>query len=303
MLIKICTKNEPLVACDKLIAKESVTLQVPVADLKTALDTRPDVHLVKDRENMMMRCGILVAQILKETTPEACGKSAFIACEDTNILNAICSLEYELSDGSMVKCVPSASKGAKTAPAPRVRNKARQAPKPAGQDTGKAAAASRESADNGKKDELAQEPESGQADYAGSPASKLPEGLSMDNVGKPVPDEAQEGLMQDPDLVKPNGEMNLDGAAPEPGKPKPGEAPAARIMKMLKDAGIPSGQIAGCLDAIRESIDPEITLPMQVKMRLAKDSAENFMDPAETASRIVPIYADVKKLMEEAQNA
>lgn len=292
MLIKICTKNEPLVNCDVLIAKESVTLQVPVAELKSALDVNPEIHLVKDRENMMVKCGILVAGILAATSPEKCGKAVFVACSDDPILNAICSLEYALSDGSPAKCVPSAPKGAKTQPAPRSRGKSKPAQK-AGAEAGTKPAPE-------KKDGAGTPAQPGKDGEAGD-APKLPEGLSMDNVGKPIPGDGADP-MSDPALVTADGEMNLEGGAPGDRKAAPGEAPAARIIKMLKDAGIPSGQVPGCLDAIRESIDPDVTLPMQVKMRLAKDSADHFLDPAETASRIAPIYSDVKKLMEEARN-
>lgn len=291
MLICIQTKNEPLRACDILIVKETAQLQIPATDLKAMLQTQPDIRLVKEKENMLLKCGILIAQILKELDKDAVGGPVQIACSDKPILDAVCSLEYPLSDKTEAKCIPAKADAKPSQPRPKSQGKT----------AGTRSSATRRS------NAAAPKPDSKPSDepLPGTPPMPDTDAVNDDkpNPGEPTQDAAQPDPNDDPVGPTVGNEVDLSGSQLEPKKPKPGEAPAAKIMNMLRDAGIPSGQLPGVLDAIRESADPDMTLPLQIKMKLTKDGATDAMPFEETAKRVAPLFHDIKSLMEEAQRS
>ena len=283
MLIQVYVKNEPVQKCDLLIAREDAAVTIPVAELADLRDREMDVKLVKAHENMGMKAAVLAAEAI--ASAEAVSSPVFIACSDKAILDGMCSMEYAGPAGGPVKCVPS---GTKPQAPPRVRNKAKpKAPAQAG----------------------------AAPDAAGKPSGETPAGTpagaaadtEADGAPAPVPGPADgpEGLVEvmdalgDPSLVK-DGEVNTDpGAQEDTGEPDPTLENTKRIMGILKEKGVPSGQIPGVLEALREAMDANITLPMQVKLKLAKDGATGDMDPDKTAELVAPAFDELKALLKE----
>lgn len=275
MLIQVYVKDEPVVKCDLLIAKEDAVAKVPIAGLKDLLESPMAIRLVKPHENMGMKAAVYAAEAI--ATAEAVSSPVFVACADKAILDGMCSMDYAGPAGGPIKCMPS---GTKPQAPPRVRNRAKPKPqeKPA--------------------PEPPAEPEAPGQDNAGAP----------DGSAAPAPGaaagETYAGLMDDPAFVK-GDEADLGDTAPEPAPPAPDPAPdpavanAPKIMKILKDRGVPSGQVPGVLEALREAMDARITLPMQVKLKLAKDGATGDMDPEETARLVAPAFDELKALLKE----
>ena len=291
MLIQIYVKNEPLEACDILIAKDDAVMSIPVAGIPDLQERAMDVKLVKPGENMAMKAAVFVAEAIKAA--EAVASPVYIACPDKNIMDGICSMEYVGPAGGPIKC---AAQGTKPQAPPRVRNKAKpkgdgQAAKGASDTPGAATGAGQKEPE---KPDGAEQPGSDKpADTPPAPAADQKPGANGDDVGS---------LMQDPSFTK-DGEVVLDGPAEKHRPEDPVAANTPRIMGLLKETGIPSGQIPGVLEALREAMDPEITLPMQVKLKLAKDGATGDMDPKETSKRVAPKFEELKKLLNEIDAA
>lgn len=277
MLIQIYIKNEPLVQCDVLVARDDAVMSIPVSGLQSLQERQISVRLIKPGENMAMKAAVFVADAIKNAG--AVSSPVFISCPDKAILDGICSMDYEGPAGGPIKCAVS---GTKPQPAPRVRNKAK--PKDAGQAV-KDAAAAAAGAERAAAEKMAAAQPAGDAESPGS-------------------DEDMARLMQDPAFAK-NGEVVLDetsgGPPAEPRDPVKENTP--KIMSILKDTGIPSGQIPGVLEALREAMDAQITLPMQVKLKLAKDRATDGMAPEETAKRVAPKFDELKALLKEIDDA
>ena len=53
------------------------------------------------------------------------------------------------------------------------------------------------------------------------------------------------------------------------------------------------------LEALREAMDANITLPMQIKLKLSKDGATGDMDPDKTAKLVAPVFDQLKTLLNE----
>lgn len=280
MLIQVYIKNEPVEKCDLLIAKEDAVLSIPVSNLKELQDAELSVAIVKASENMAMKAAVYAAGAIAGA--KSVSSPVFVACPDKAILDGMCSMEYDGPAGGPIKCVPS---GTKPQPAPRVRNRTRPkaAEQPAGQDDGQ----------DGK--EAATSPD-------GATPANTPETAASrpGNGAEPAEEDSMQGILSDPALVK-DGEVNTDGAGePEaPGKPDPTIGNTKSIMAILKEQGVPSGQIPGVLEALREAMDASITLPMQVKLKLAKDGATGDMDPEKTAKLVAPRFDELKSLLKE----
>lgn len=278
MLIQIYIKNEPLAQCDILVAKEDASIPVPAAELADLLSRAGSIRvaLAGPAENMAMRAAIEVSGAIRDIRPE--NGTVYVKCPDKAILDGLCSMQYADANGNPVKCVP---EGSKPAPPPRVRNKAKP-PAPKG-DSSKDA------------------PGSGGKSGAGNEDGK--DGTAPASDGKPA-DEDMGELMKDPAFVK-DGEAVLGGTDPEPAPaPRdPVKENTPKIMGILKDAGIPSSQIPGTLEALREAMDPNITLPMQVKLKLAKDGAADGMVPDEIAKRVAPRFDELKSMLKEIDDA
>lgn len=286
MLIQVYVKNEPIQKCDLLIAREDAVVNVPVAELADLRDRKMDVKLVKAHENMGMKAAVLAAEAI--ASAEAVSSPVFIACSDKAILDGMCSMEYAGPAGGPIKCVPS---GTKPQVPPRVRNRAK--PKtPAQPEAGAAAGAGSETKPSGEAP--ADAPEDAGTGTAGTP------GASAAAAG-PGPDGLDEvkAALGDPALVR-DGEVNTEpDAQEEPGKPDPTLENTKKIMAILKEKGVPAGQIPGVLEALREAMDANITLPMQVKLKLAKDGATGDMDPEKTAKLVAPAFDELKALLKE----
>lgn len=290
MLIQVYVKNEPIQKCDLLIAREDAAVTIPVAELADLRDRKMDVKLVKTHENMGMKAAVLAAEAI--ASAEAVSSPVFIACPDKAILDGMCSMEYAGPAGGPIKCVPS---GTKPQAPPRVRNRAK--PKtPAQPEADAAAGAGPEAKPSGEAPADAPEDTgTGAAGTPGAPAAAAgpgPDGL----------DEVKAAL-DDPSLVK-GGEVNTEpdenaGSGPEAGKPDPTLENTRKIMAILKEKGVPAGQIPGVLEALREAMDANITLPMQVKLKLAKDGATGDMDPEKTAKLVAPAFDELKALLKE----
>lgn len=276
MLIQVYVKNEPLEKCDLLIAREDAVISIPVSglsaiisDVKTRGDTSFEIGLVKIAENMGMKAAILAAQFI--ASADAVASPVYIACPDKTILDGICSMECTTSTGGIIKLEPY---GAKPAAPAKTRTRARASAKPA------PAPAENPEPGNGAN------PDNDQAEDAAT-----------------APDEPMNELMDDPSLVQ-NGEMALNQGKPDTGsdtgkKPDPTSANAPKIMSILKQQGVPSGQIPGVLEALREAMDANITLPMQIKLKLSKDGATGDMDPDKTAKLVAPVFDQLKTLLNE----
>ena len=304
MLICIQTKNEPLSACDILIAKENAQIQIPASDLKAMLQSPPDIRLVKEKENMLLKCGILITQILSELDKDAVNGPVQVLCADKPILEAVCSLDYPLSDKTEAKCVPArpdakpSSPRAKTPAKTGERKTPARRSKTANQDA--APPTTQPGPDAQPSDENNDEKAVPDTDGRTSEPPAEPDAANPDTNNAATPVEPND---DEPIGPVAGNEVDLSGTQPEPEKPKPGEAPAAKIMNMLRDAGVPSGQLPGVLDAIRASADPDMTLPLQLKMKLTKDGAIDDMPYEDTAKRVAPLFHEIKSLMEEAQRS
>lgn len=279
MLIQVYIKNEPLVKCDVLIARDDAVMSIPASELEDLQAREMGVRLVKPNENMAMKAAVFVADAIKDA--ESVSSPVFIACPDKAIMDGLCSMEYRGPAGGLVKC---AAHGTKQQAPPRVRNKAKPPqPKPGPKAT---------PADEGAGTAAGQDP------GAGTDAGSKPAGAE-----KP-PEEDMSQLMQDPSLTQ-DGEVVLGDTSgePAPAPRDPVKENTPRIMGILKETGIPSGQIPGVLEALREAIDPNVTLPMQVKLKLAKDGAMDGMTPEETAKRVAPKFEELKHMLDEIDAA
>lgn len=290
MKIQIYMKNEPLEDCDVLIAKESAAITVPIGQLMKLAEKPPKVLGIKDSENLMMKAAILVSQSISEGMSNTTPTTVQVACPDKQVLDAICSLDYRSSVTGPVRCVPAAAAKTASKPAqkPKVNNLAK--PKAANQPAQAAKKPENGSDASGKTEKPDKKPDIpvGKPDIQAEPAE-----------AKPAADETS-----DPDGFVDGEEVDLSGADdPEPAKERPFDTNAMKAMQMLKDAGIHPDQIPGCIDAVREAIDPVVTLPMQVKLKLAKDGALDAMDPDETTKLLAPIFSDVKGLIAKADKA
>ena len=284
MLIQIYTKNEQLEACDVLIAKDDAVMSIPVAGIPALQEHAMDVKLVKAGENRAMKAAVFVADAIKNA--ESVASPVYVACTDKSILDGICSMEYAGPAGGPIKC---AAQGTKPQAPPRVRNKAKpKSPDQAVKDAAAAAAEAEKKA--AEKAAAAQQDAPAGTEPATAPAADPKPGADGEDVGS---------LMRDPAFTK-DGEVVLDGEKePAPPEHDPVKENTPRIMGILKDTGIPSDQIPGVLEALREAMDADITLPMQVKLKLAKDGATEGMDPDETAKRVAPRFQELKCLLEE----
>lgn len=291
MLIQVYVKNEPVQNCDLLIAREDAVVSVPVKDLQALQENRMEVRLVKAQENMAMKAAVLATEAI--ASAESMSSPVFVACADKAILEGICSMEYTGPAGGTIQCVPS---GTKPQAPPRARNRAK--PKTPGQ----AAADARQSQEGtaGAPDKPAGTEPGGQDGAPAEPAA----GQGGTPPGPGAEESRDEGVldaMSDPSLVK-NGEVNLgsDGQETEnSGAPDPTLENTRKIMSILKDKGVPSGQIPGVLEALREAMDADITLPMQVRLKLARDGATGDMDPDATAKLVAPAFDELKTLLKE----
>lgn len=266
MLIQIYAKNEPLSACDLLIAKDDAVLSVPVAGLQAIRESGMVVGLVKPTENLAMKAAVMTARAIASCTGVA--SPVYVQCPDKAILDGVCSVEYADPDGNLVICAPAPEK-----PAAAARSKAK----------GKASG-------SGKKPEpkpAPQQQESG-AQPAQEPAPAPDTGAGPGGAG--------DGFVKD-------GEVDLGQPDPPAPKPDPSVANAPKVMGILKECGVPSGQIPGVLEALREAADPDLTFPVQVKLKLAKDGAAGGMGPEKTADLVKPRFEELRTLLKEIDDA
>ena len=277
MLIQIYIKNEPLARCEVLIAKEDASVSIPVSELPAFSETVKagslDIVVVKPTENMGMRAAIEIAAAIRKLHSE--GATVQVQCPDKPILDGICSMEYVDADGNAVKCVPAGTKP----PAPS-RSRATPSKSPARRQDGP---------------KPKQEPDP-------RPAPE-PAG-SVDDAPDPEPGggESYSDLVNDPQFASGND-----------ADVKPAEEPVKerdvvmentpKVMEIMREAGVPSGQVPGVLEALREAMDASITFPMQVKLKLARDKATDDMDPARTAELVQPRFDELKKLLDEIDAA
>lgn len=272
MLVQVYSKNEPLANCDLLIAREDATLSIPASSLAGVMERSMRIVLVKPQENIGMKAAVVIADAIKNA--EAISSPVHILCPDKAIMDGICSVDYEGPAGGVIKCAPDGTKAA----SPKVRNlaKSSQAAKKTTPGQAKSPA----------------EPPEGTAD------SKQDETSRTAAHGDPPMSE----LLNDPTFVD-GDEVPEPGTDPEPPAPDPSIQNAPKVMSILKECGVPSGQIPGVLEAIREAMDAKITLPMQVKLKLAKDGATDENDPDATAKLIEPRFDELKTLLNEIDEA
>lgn len=272
MLVQVYSKNEPLANCDLLIAREDATLSIPASSLAGVMERSMRIVLVKPQENIGMKAAVVIADAIKNA--EAISSPVHILCPDKAIMDGICSVDYEGPAGGVIKCAPDGTKAA----SPKVRNlaKSSQAAKKTTPGQAKSPA----------------EPPEGTAD------SKQDETSRTAAHGDPLMSE----LLNDPTFVD-GDEVPEPGTDPEPPAPDPSIQNAPKVMSILKECGVPSGQIPGVLEAIREAMDAKITLPMQVKLKLAKDGATDENDPDATAKLIEPRFDELKTLLNEIDEA
>lgn len=270
MLIQVYAKNEPVEKCDLLIAKEDAVISVPVSELKSLGESGFEVALVKAQENMGMKAAVLAARFI--ASAEAVSSPVYIACPDKAILDGMCSMEYAGPAGGPIQLAPYGAK-----PAAQPRSRPRPKPKaPAPKDP----------------------PAAGDAMPGPSGGAEPPAGPPAETQGAPAPApaamEARSGAA--------NGEIVLDNGGagePEPEKPDPSIGNARKIMSILKEQGVPAGQIPGVLEALREAMDASITLPMQIRLKVSRDGAAGEMDPDKTAALVSPRFDELKALLDE----
>ncbi len=263
-------KGEMLGRCTLLIVQEGAIVPVP-ADVLAAKAYPDDVSVVKLSENMASKAAIIIAQkILSTPTVQS---PVFIACPDKSVLDALCSVEYPAPDtGKTVRLVAAGTKPA--APVKKAPARKPAAPKPA----------------------KAAKPEPAKSEQAKDEVAEM---LGEDLPAKtPDVSDISEPEFMEEALVKPNGEANLD-PVPETKDPEPPKSDnaASRIIHIMRTK-VPAGCIAPCLDAIREADDPEITLPLQVKLKLARSGFD--ANPDEITAKLAPVFAEIKTLMAEA---
>lgn len=280
MLVQVYSKNEPLANCDLLIAREDATLSIPASSLAGIMERSMRIVLVKPQENIGMKAAVVIADVIKNA--EAISSPVHILCPDKAIMDGICSVDYEGPAGGVIKCAPDGTKAA----SPKVRNLAK-------------------SGSTAKKTAPAKTPD-GTENKAGEPAAPAQEVAgSADGPGNDSGDDVTiEELLNDPAFVD-GDEMSVSEEATEKdlAAPDPAVTNTPKIMAILKECGVPSGQIPGVLEAIREAMDAKITLPMQVKLKLAKDGATDENDPDATAKLIEPRFDELKTLLNEIDEA
>lgn len=272
MLVQVYSKNEPLANCDLLIAREDATLSIPASSLAGVMERSMRIVLVKPQENIGMKAAVVIADAIKNA--EAISSPVHILCPDKAIMDGICSVDYEGPAGGVIKCAPDGTKAA----SPKVRNLA-------------------------KSSQAAKKTTPGQAKSPAEP----PEGTADSKQGETSRtaahgDPPMSELLNDPTFVD-GDEVPEPGTDPEPPAPDPSIQNAPKVMSILKECGVPSGQIPGVLEAIREAMDAKITLPMQVKLKLAKDGATDENDPDATAKLIEPRFDELKTLLNEIDEA
>lgn len=272
MLVQVYSKNEPLANCDLLIAREDATLSIPASSLAGVMERSMRIVLVKPQENIGMKAAVVIADAIKNA--EAISSPVHILCPDKTIMDGICSVDYEGPAGGVIKCAPDGTKAA----SPKVRNLAKsgQAAKKTTSGQAKSPAEPPEGTADGKQDETSRA--AAQDDLPMSELLNDPAFVDGDEVPEPEPD-------------------------PEPPAPDPSIQNAPKVMAILKECGVPSGQIPGVLEAIREAMDAKITLPMQVKLKLAKDGTTDENDPDATAKLIEPRFDELKALLNEIDEA
>lgn len=276
MLIQVYSKNEPLSNCDLLIAREDATLSIPASSLAGVMERSMRIVLVKPQENIGMKAAVVIADAIKNA--EAISSPVHILCPDKAIMDGICSVDYEGPAGGVIKCAPDGTKSA----SPKVRNLAKSGPS-----TKKTAPA-----------KTPDEPEK----KAGAPAA--PEQDASGSTGGPGnnggDDATMEELLKDPAFVD-GDEMSIPEEAPKdsPAAPDPAVTNTPKIMAILKEQGVPSGHIPGVLEALREAMDANITLPMQIKLKLARDQAADGLESEKTAELVKPRFDELKALLKE----
>lgn len=273
MVIQIYLNDEPLESCTLLIAQETARVTVPVTDLPKLKEHDIRIVTVKSTENMAVKAAVAIAQAIREA--ETISSPVSVICPDRIILDAVCSVEYEGPAGGMILCVPKDTSGA-AANASRARSQRRSKAKQIEPKT------------YGPIPK--QEPDLGPV-----PSAQAGDGPSQD---PPAPEPED-----DPTLVKGN-EVNLDGAlAPDP-EPVPDPSDnAPRIIDIIKSCGVPSGQIPGVLDALREAADAQLTLPMQIKLKLSRDQALSGKTPDELAKLLEPRFDELKAMIKAIDEA
>lgn len=272
MLVQVYSKNEPLANCDLLIAREDATLSIPASSLAGVMERSMRIVLVKPQENIGMKAAVVIADAIKNA--DAISSPVHILCPDRTIMDGICSVDYEGPAGGVIKCAPDGTKAA----SPKVRNLAKS-----GSSNRKPAASSPQ-----------QNPEKKAAAPA-EPGTDSTEG-SEEPGGTTMAD-----LLKDPAFVD-GDEVPVPEASPKEA-PDPAVANAPKVMAILKECGVPSGQIPGVLEALREAMDAKITLPMQVKLKLVRDGATEDMDPGQTAKLVEPRFDELKALLKEIDDA
>lgn len=277
MVIQIYLNDEPLESCTLLIAQETARVTIPVTDLPKLKEHDIRIVTVKPMENMAVKAAVAIAKAIREA--ETISSPISVICPDRIILDAVCSVEYEGPAGGTVLCVPKDT-GGTAANASRTRSQRRSKAKQI----------------EPKPFEPVPKPE---PDPGPVPSAQAGGGPSQD---PPTPEPEPEPE-DDPALVRGN-EVNLDGAlAPDPEPaPDPG-ANASRIIDIIKSCGVPSGQIPGVLDAIREAADAQLTLPMQIKLKLSRDQALSGKDPDDLAKMLEPRFDELKSMIKAIDEA
>lgn len=272
MLIQVYSKNEPLSNCDLLIAREDATLSIPASSLAGVMERSMRIVLVKAQENIGMKAAVVIADAIKNA--DAISSPVHILCSDKAIMDGICSVDYEGPAGGVIKCAPDGTKAA----SPKVRNLAKsgQAAKKTTTGQAKSHAEPPEETTDGKQDETSRAAAQG--------------------------DPPMSELLNDPTFVD-GDEVPEPGTDPEPPAPDPAVTNAPKVMAILKECGVPSGQIPGVLEALREAMDAKITLPMQIKLKLARDGATEDMDPDRTTKLVEPRFDELKALLKEIDDA
>lgn len=271
MLIQVYAKNEPIEKCDLLIAKEDAVISVPASELKSLGESGFEVALVKAQENMGMKAAVLAARFI--ASAEAVSSPVYIACPDKAILDGMCSMEYAGPAGGPIQLAPYGAK-----PASQPRSRPRPKPKaPAPKDP----------------------PAAGDAVPGPAGGAEPPAGPPAETQDAPAPDPApaavEAGAAADGEIVLDNG----GAGEPGPEKSDPSIGNARKIMSILKEQGVPAGQIPGVLEALREAMDASITLPMQIRLKVSRDGAAGEMDPDKTAALVSPRFDELKALLDE----
>ena len=270
-------KAELLGRCTVLIAQEGSTIPVPV-DIMAQGAYPDEVVVVKASENMASKAAIVIAQTILNTP--GVQSPVFISCTDKPTLDALCSVEYPSPDNGKPIRLVAAGAAKPAAPAKKAPERPRKASAPKRVNTDKPETKAKPVAS------VKAEPPRDNKDI--TPENRT---TAADTANQALPD-------SDPELVTPSGEVNLE-PKPEYKDPEPPKSDnaASRIIHIMRTK-VPAGCIAPCLDAIREADDPEITLPLQVKLKLARSGFD--ANPDEITAKLVPVFAEIKALMAEA---